>query len=318
MLCVANITFNRHDTGNKSFSSFYNNKVIQGKTGPTAGTDEINELLDMIFATQEVAKSICRKLYTFFVYYNITPEIESNVITPLADLFRNNNYEIKPVLKALFESEHFFDPENRGCMIKSPVDYVVGQIRELGMQLPDASKYEAQYKMWGELRAAASNMGQDLGDPPNVSGWPAYYQVPQFHEIWVDTSTYPVRKANTESLNKYGMSTNAVMFTDESKNLKVKFDFVAWAQKLDAPDDPNALIEEAVKLLYGVDVSQEVKDYLKTSFLLQGQASDYYWTNAFNLYVTDPNTKDPDAMKVPAILRDLILYMQSAAEYHLC
>ncbi|HMV24971.1 MAG TPA: hypothetical protein PKA71_11605, partial [Saprospiraceae bacterium] len=96
------------------------------------------------------------------------------------------------------------------------------------------------------------------------------------------------------------------------------FDFVAWAQKLDAPDDPNALIEEAVKLLYGVDVSQEVKDYLKTSFLLQGQASDYYWTNAFNLYVTDPNTKDPDAMKVPAILRDLILYMQSAAEYHLC
>lgn len=309
---------NRHDTSNKSFSSFYNNKVIQGKTGPTAGADELNELLDMIFATQEVAKFICRKLYTFFVYYNITPEIESNVITPLADLFRNNNYEIKPVLKALFESEHFFDPENRGCMIKSPVDYVVGQIRELGMQLPDASKYEAQYKMWGELRAAASNMGQDLGDPPNVSGWPAYYQVPQFHEIWVDTSTYPVRKSNTESLNKYGMSTNAVMFTDESKNLKVKFDFVAWAQKLDAPDDPNALIEEAVKLLYGVDVSQEVKDSLKTSFLLQGQASDYYWTNAFNQYVTDPNTKDPDAMKVPAILRDLILYMQSAAEYHLC
>lgn len=309
---------NRHDTTDKQFSAFYGNKIIKGKTGATAGTDEINEMIDMIFSVDEVSKFICRKLYTFFIYYTITPEIEANVIEPLAQIFRDNNYEIKPVLSALFQSEHFFDPENRGCMIKSPVDFVVGQVRELGLQLPDASKVEAQYKMWTDLRNSSSAMGQDLGDPPNVAGWPAYYQVPQFHEIWVDTTTYPVRKTTYETLTKNGLSTNAVMFTDISKNVKSTIDFVGWAKKMDNPSDPNALIDEAVELLYGVGVSQEVKDNLKSTYLLQGQASDYYWTNAYTLYAANPNTTDPDAKKVPTILKDLLVFMQSAAEYHLC
>jgi len=308
---------NRHDTTDKQFSAFYGNKIIKGKTGATAGTDEIKEMIDMILSVDEVSKFICRKLYTFFVYYTITPEIEANVIEPLAQIFRDNNYEIKPVLSALLQSEHFFDPENRGCMIKSPVDFVVGQVRELGLQLPDSSKYEAQYKMWNDLRNSTSGMGQDLGDPPNVAGWPAYYQVPQFHEIWVDTTTYPVRKTTYETLTKNGLATNAQMFTEESKNLKSIIDFVGWAKKLDAPADPNFLIDEAVELLYGVAVSQEVKDNLKSTYLLQGQASDYYWTNAYTLYASNPNTTDPDAKKVPAILKDLLVFMQSAAEYHL-
>ncbi len=78
------------------------------------------------------------------------------------------------------------------------------------------------------------------------------------------------------------------------------------------------MIDEAVELLYGVGISQEVKDDLKTTYLLQGQASDYYWTDAFTKYVANPNTTDPDAKKVPAILKDLLVFMQSAAEYHLC
>lgn len=315
---VTVFTANRHDVTDKQFSAFYGNTIIKGVSGANGGLTELNAFLDMLFATNEAAKFLCRKLYTFFVYYNITPEVEANVISPLADIFRNNNYEIAPVLKALFESEHFFDTENIGCMIKSPVDFVVGQVRELGLQLPDASKYEAQYKMWNDLRNYGATMGQDVCDPPNVAGWPAYYQEPQYHEIWIDTATYPLRKAAYENLTKNGLSTNKTMFTNESKSIISKVDYVGWAQSLDDPLDPNALIEEAVFLLYGVDISQEIKDDLKTQYLLLGQASDYYWTNAFNLYISDPNTKDPDASKVPGILRDLLVFMQSAAEYHLC
>jgi hypothetical protein len=222
------------------------------------------------------------------------------------------------VLEALFNSEHFFEPANRGCMIKSPVDFVVGQVRELGLRLPDSSKFEAQNKMWNDLRNYSAQMGQDLGDPPNVAGWPAYYQVPQFHEIWVDTSTYPIRKTTYEGLGTNGLSTNQQMLTNESKGLKTTYDFVDWAKKLDNPSDPNELINEAVFLLYGVGISKEIKDQLKTNYLLQGQVSDYYWTDAFETYVADPNTNDPNANKVPVILRDLIVFMQSAAEYHLC
>jgi len=317
-LHTAYFTASRHDTKDKQFSAFYNNTVIKGKTDANAGTDEINELVDMIFSVDEVAKYICRKLYTFFVYYDISADVETNVIAPLADIYRSNNYEIIPVLRALFNSEHFFDLENIGCMIKSPSDFVVGQVRELGLRLPDATKYEAQNKMWNDLRNSTASMGQDLGDPPNVAGWPAYYQEPQYHEIWIDTATYPIRKTAYETLGNTGLATNAQMYTNESKNIKAKIDFVGWAQKLDNPLDPNDLITEAVFLLYGVTVSQDVKDQLKTNYLLQGQVTDYYWTNAFNLYVANPNTNDPDAKKVPAILRDLIVFMQSAAEYHLC
>ncbi len=109
---------NRHDKKNKQFSSFYNNTIITGKNGPTAGEEELDELLNMIFATNEVAEYMCRRLYRWFVYYDIDEMVENNIIKPLAVLFRNANYEVAPVLRTLLMSEHFFDILSRGCLIK--------------------------------------------------------------------------------------------------------------------------------------------------------------------------------------------------------
>ena len=81
--------------------------------------------------------------------------------------------------------------------------------------------------------------------------------------------------------------------------------------------DPNALIAEAADLLFAVDISQGVKDQLKTNFLLFGQTSDYYWSDAYTTYIADPNTTDPAAQLVPTILLLLFLDMQGAAEHHL-
>jgi len=130
----------RHDTGNKQFSSFYNNTLITGKTG-AAGATELDELINMIFLQPETALYICRRLYRFFVYYEIDQATETNLIEPLAALFRSNNYEIKPVLKALFSSEHFFDPVNRACMIKGPVDYCIGLCREFNVVFSAFNRY---------------------------------------------------------------------------------------------------------------------------------------------------------------------------------
>jgi uncharacterized protein (DUF1800 family) len=127
---------NRHSAANKTFSSFFNNRVITGRTGTTAGQLELNDLLTMIFNTQECAKFIVRKFYRFFVYYVIDAATEANVITPLADIFRTNNYEIKPVLSTLLKSEHFFDKWNQGCFIKAPADHVIGAVREMNAQFP--------------------------------------------------------------------------------------------------------------------------------------------------------------------------------------
>ena len=69
---------------------------------------------------------------------------------------------------------------------------------------------------------------------------------------------------------------------------------IDFVKEFDNPSDPNALINEAVELMFGVSVSQSIKDSLKTNYLLLGQASDYYWTDAYNTYIANPSTTDPE------------------------
>ena len=72
-----------HDTGSKTFSSFYNGTTIAGSTN---GLDELTRFINMIFATDECSKFFCRKLYRFFVNSNIDDTVEATVITPLATI----------------------------------------------------------------------------------------------------------------------------------------------------------------------------------------------------------------------------------------
>ncbi len=311
---------NRHDKNDKSFSSFYNHKVIKGKTTTNAGTEELNELLDMIFAQSETARFISRKLFTFFVYYDINAEVEQQLILPLADIFRSSGYEIKPLLKALFTSDWFFKQEYRGAMIKSPADFTLGMSRQMGIIWPVEEKaFEARYFFASQLFLQLFNQGQELGDPPNVAGWPAYYQVPSFHELWVDTATYPARLATIDNLVVRGIATGSgtQWVYAESKNKSFKVAPFTFVKQLDQPHDPNILINQLVELFYGVQVSQAIKDSLKTTYLLKGQSSDFYWSSAYVAYADNPNTTDPDARQVPRQLQDLFAYMFSAAEYHL-
>lgn len=61
----------------------------------------------MLFNTTEAARFICRKLYKWFVYYDIDDATETDVIIPMATALQSNNYEIKAALELLFKSEHF-------------------------------------------------------------------------------------------------------------------------------------------------------------------------------------------------------------------
>ncbi|HRQ50239.1 MAG TPA: DUF1800 domain-containing protein, partial [Agriterribacter sp.] len=121
----------RHDTGNKTFSSFYGHTTITGRSGENAGDEELDDLIDMIFRNgREASEYIVKELYRWFVYYEVDEAAKTNVIEPLALMLRNYNWEIKPVVAALLKSEHFFDPLNQGCLIKSPADFIVGLCRE--------------------------------------------------------------------------------------------------------------------------------------------------------------------------------------------
>lgn len=299
-------TASRHSTANKTFSSFFNNTVITGRTGATAGALELTDLLNMIFAQQEVAKYIVRKIYRWFVYYAIDAATESNVITPLADIFRSNNYEIKPVLSALFKSEHFYDQLNRGCMIKTPADQVVGALREMNVVFPALSDWDTNYGFWNTFYSWMVNMGQNPHDPPNVSGMPAFYQEPSFHEIWINADTLPKRNQFTDTMINSGYTRNGQ---------RVQFNCVAFAQTLPNPGNPNDLIDDAVKIFFRNELSALSKDQIKTQILLTGQQWDYYWTNAWTAWVSSPTT--PNFNTINTRLKTLFQYLFNLSEYQL-
>ena len=295
----------KHDQSNKQFSAYYNNTLIAGQTG-NAGATETDLYVDMLFQTTESAKFLCRKLYRWFVYYNIDAQVEANVITPLADIVIQNNFEMVPVMSALLKSQHFFDPTNIGCHIKNPVDHVVGIARQFNIVFPDSSNVNNQYKGWNIVLNMLQTLALDPGDPPNVAGWPAYYQEPQFHELWINSDTLPLRI-------EYGAgfcSTNGI--TSGGVNLKVNLP--VFASQFSNPGDPNQLVADIATLLSPNDLSYQYSFLVST--LLSGQTNPAYWTTAWNQYVANPsNTTYVNT--VTTRLRSMISFVLTLAEYQL-
>ena len=293
----------QHEITNKEFSDFYLNKKVAGKTGPD-GASELDDMLAIIFSSNEVAKHVVRRLYRFFVYYLIDDAVEQDVIAPLADIFRNSGFEIVPVLRALFKSEHFYDPLNMSCLIKSPVDFTVGMLREFDVKFP--APYMEAYEAWDKIRDYMAKMLQDIGQPPLVAGWDAYYQEPQYHELWINTDTLPKRNRLSDSLVSAGGF--------EGLNI----DVIGFADKLPAPSDPIALVKDSLDILYRMGVSDKTRAQMKNEILLSGQNpdSDYYWTDAWNDHKSNPGDMNMRQI-VESRLQSLYKYIMDLSEYQL-
>lgn len=298
---------NLHDTSNKTFSSFFAGKTITGKTG-TAGAQETDELIDMIFTKQEVAKFIVRKLYRFFVYYDIDTTTEYNIIIPLAQMMMNTNWQIKPVLEALLKSEHFYDMLSMDCVIRTPIDYVVGTFRTFDIQLPGAWRSDNEYKIYNYLRSYMSQLGCEPNLPPNVAGWPAFYQEPDYYQKWINSTTMPRRMQFMDMMLGSGFSAGT--------GTAIKIDPMHLAKKFYSPGDPNLLIDFFCDLLLGIGLSQTMKSNLKTITLLSGQTQDYYWSNAWSAYIANPNTTNTNIVRTRLV--SLLTELTHLAEHNLC
>ena len=296
-------TLSRHDITNKTFSSFYNSTVISGQNNATGGLTELDALLTMIFSKDEVSKYVVRKIYRFFVYYNIDATVETEVIEPLAATFRSSGFLLAPVMQELLTSQHFFDAQKaRACMIKNPVDYIVGLAHQFGLAYTTPPDYINQYKNWLYLLDSGINQQMRIGNPPNVAGWAAYYQAPSYHELWINAETLRRKKEFSDKLitsNNNGMS----------------FDILGFTASLDNPSDPNALIDEVTELFHVVTDDATIKGKLK-SILLSNQVTDSYWTTAWDAYVAAP-TNTTNLNTVRARLRTFYQAITGMAEYHL-
>lgn len=135
----------RHDYGTKTF---------MGRTGNFNGDD----IIDIVLEQPRVATHITERFWSSFISQIPDPQ----EIKRLANVLRSNDFELKPLMKALLTCQAFRDPQNYGAMIKSPVDLIVGTLRVFQFPMGDGRG----------IVLASRRLGQDLMDPPNVKGWP--------------------------------------------------------------------------------------------------------------------------------------------------
>jgi len=293
---------NNHDTGDKQFSKFYGNRLIKGKTGPDGGKVELKEFFDMIFETDEVSIYLSRRLVQFFVYPILNDYVEENIIKPLAEILKKNNYSLAETLKVLLKSEYFFAEEFYNSMIKSPMEYSMGMYKEFEILKgnvtydnynsffsEDWKQFEPKYldpiylgyRYFSQVRFhAIGRQGYSIANPPSVSGWQAYYQEPVYDLIWINSDSIKRRKDLAESIAK-----NGINFFDRPS---VRFDMNILIKKIKDPSNINSFIRELAKIILGVDISEKAFLRIKKS-ILGDNFPDYYWSDAVNSFLNNPN-----------------------------
>lgn len=239
----------RWDSGSKTFL---------GQTGNWNTDDVIN----IIFAQkgEQVAKYICEKIYKAFVYD--IPDY--SIVDGLADTFKNNNYEIKPVLDQLFRSEHFYDPTNIGAIPRSPTDYIVGMIRSFNLtNIPDFTP-TLTGRTSNVLSDKLDSLGQLVNNAPNVKGWPG-------GRTWVSTSTLPARQQFVLDV----MDAKLTNGSRTSPQTIFQFDAVAFAKTFPNPNNLKQLTTDMAQFLLNVPPS--ATEFASLFETIVDGGKDYEW-----------------------------------------
>ena len=149
-------------------------KTIFGRTGNWGYSD----VIDILFEEKKdlIAEFICTKIYQYFV----SPKVDSSIVSAMTKTIKEEDFEILPVLKQLFKSEHFFDSVNNNVIIKSPIDLMLGLHHSLSFQYQD--NVDLEFNMRNKCR----DMGQEIFSPVDVAGW-------QGNHDWINSETLPKR-----------------------------------------------------------------------------------------------------------------------------
>ena len=254
----------------------FDSKTFLGQTGHWNGDDIINIIMEQ----DATAVHICTRLYKWFVYQNV----DETVVNEMANILRNNDYNIATVLYFLFSTEHFYDENFRGADIQNPLTLMQGLIRKCGMEEFDFSIVSFIHSQ--------EFLGMLPLEPPDVSGWPGY-------RSWINSITLPVRKVQASSV-----------ITGQSPwgNFDVTTNVRALAQSMYDQNEEGYASEQIVRklgfLFFGNPLSENLEERM-LSVLLDG-AEPYDW--AINAPLNNPQW---DRM------RDLMVYIMRVPEFQL-
>jgi hypothetical protein len=263
---------------------------------------ELDEALDMIFATQECALYLCRRLYQFFCYPIIDDTVEKNVITPMADLLRKNNYELMVPLKVLLGSAHFFDSSFYNSMIKSPLEFSFGIMKEFDFTLINydlktdiparfTSDLNKDFYKYRSLQWDLGNVGLNFTDPPSVSGWPAYYQAPVYDLFWINSDTVAKRANWGNGVGRWGKYMGS---GDTKGSVNMQIDFIKYLASLKNPSNIDDVIDETVDRLMSVPISQAARLRIRMK-TLDGVAPSYF-TQLYQTFLAKPTDENKNTL----------------------
>jgi uncharacterized protein (DUF1800 family) len=143
----------------------FGEKTVLGRKGKWNGDQVLDILLDQPAAPRFVAS----RILGFFV----TPDPPEVMVERYAALLRKHEWNLKPVMRALFLDPEFYSEAFAFSRILGPVEYAVSIARKLpGSQRPPGFM----------IAIACDGLGQSLFAPPNVKGW-------EGGEAWITTST---------------------------------------------------------------------------------------------------------------------------------
>ncbi|QGZ54735.1 DUF1800 domain-containing protein [Paraburkholderia acidiphila] len=150
-------------------------KTVLGRSGAFDG----DQVLDILLAQPQTARYVSGKLWREF----ISATADEAQLTRVADRFRASGYDVGVALRALLATPAFWDERNRGVLVSSPVEFIVGTMRRFDVAYGDTLPFAR--------RSAA--LGENLFYPPNVKGWPG-------GASWINSSTLLARKQFVEQL----------------------------------------------------------------------------------------------------------------------
>ena len=238
------------DAANHDFGE----KTLFGRTGRFGGENVIDLLLEHPASTRFVAG----RLLGFFVHH--APPTE--MVDRYADLLRKHDWNIAPVLRALFNDPDFYRPEFVGSRILGPIEFGVASARRM----------PGDRKAPGWLLAfAADGMGQSLLAPPNVRGW-------EGGDAWMTSSSllargnlalamcdgFDARSASTLGLGGSADATNrivAALRAGGAKEWRPEIPVGRWIRDAGLKD-PEDVVDALCDRFLGVRVSEASRDTL--------------------------------------------------------
>lgn len=262
------------EIGLLNFTHDNGQKTIFGRTG-NWGYDDVHDILFEEHGDR-IAKYICEKIYTYFV----SPKPDEVVITEMAMTFQENDFEIAPVLRQLFKSEHFFSDTIMGTKIKSPLDVFVNFIVETNTPVNNETLEGAAY--------LAYLLGQQVFNPPDVSGWKG-------DKSWINSSRLTGRWQGIDFLLFYQYEQAPATLTDFARNLT------------NNSNDP-ALITEMITNHFLPNGLQNTAEYERATEVLKGDVPQNYY---------DDGQWSLEWDSAPAQVAFLIYYLARLPEFQL-